>query len=146
VDARHHHVVGVSAPICAGKALQLERVARNLLRGADMRPLAHVEERTVAIERQRIEMLFVEEFDRVFALVRLFHVAESRERGVARQLFMVEALALLEDLAHALLDLREILFGERRRQYEVVVKAVLDRRTEAERGTGPQLEYRLRQH
>jgi hypothetical protein len=32
VDARHHHVVRIAAPIRAGNALQLERVARNLLR------------------------------------------------------------------------------------------------------------------
>src|SRR4029453_2271068 len=49
-----------------------------------------------------------------------------------------EALALLDDLAHALLDALQILGPERLVDVEVVVEAVLDRRADAPLGPGEQ--------
>ena len=45
VDARHHHVVGVAAPVGAGNAAQLEGISGDVFRGIHMGAFAHVEER-----------------------------------------------------------------------------------------------------
>jgi hypothetical protein len=52
----------------------------------------------------------------------------------------------VDDFAHPLLDLREILGGERLFPREIVVEAVLDRRAEGDLGAGEQLLHRLREH
>ncbi len=57
-----------------------------------------------------------------------------------------EALRLLDDLAHALLDRLEVVGAERLGHVEVVVEAVLDRRADPELGVGVQLLHGLRQH
>ena len=58
----------------------------------------------------------------------------------------VEALALLDDLAHRGLDLREVLGHERGLDVEVVVEAVLDRRADAELRVGEELLHGLGHH
>src|SRR4051794_25760307 len=59
---------------------------------------------------------------------------------------MGEPLALLDDLAHAGLDLLEVIGCERPRYVEVVVEAVGDRRADAELRLGEQVLDRLREH
>ena len=112
----------------------------NFLRGVYVRPFAHVEERAVAIERQRLQVLLVEQF---LARTRACTVRSSRVKRCERRLragrsSRSKRWPLLQDLAHALLELREVLLGERRAQDEVVVQPVLDRRPETERRTRPQ--------
>ena len=58
----------------------------------------------------------------------------------------LEALVLLDDLAHPGLDLLEVLGHERGLHVEVVVEAVLDRRADAELRVGEQVLDRLGQH
>ena len=67
---------------------------------------------------------------------------------VGRDLVAHERLVLVDDLAHAGVDAVEVVGRERGavRQLEVVVEAVLDRRADAERGAGEQVEHRLGQH
>ena len=57
-----------------------------------------------------------------------------------------EPLAGLDDLAHPLVEVGEVLRGERPRDVEVVVEAVLDRRADAELGVRERLLHGLRQH
>jgi hypothetical protein len=65
-----------------------------------------------------------------------------------RDLVAQERLVLVDDLAHAGVDAIEVVGREGGpvRQVEVVVEAVLDRRADAERGVGEQVEHRLGQH
>ena len=74
-------------------------------------------------------------------------VGLGRELGagvVVGDLAAHERLPLLDDLLHLLLDGGEIVGGERRRDVEVVVEAVLDRRPDAQPGVRVQLLHRLR--
>ena len=57
-----------------------------------------------------------------------------------------EPLPLLDDLLHLLLELGQVLRGERRGHVEVVVEAVLDRRADAQLRVREQLLHRLREH
>src|SRR4029453_14446361 len=57
-----------------------------------------------------------------------------------------EALALLDELAHALLDPVQVLGPERLGDVEVVIEAVLDRRPDAQPGPGEQVLDGLGEH
>ena len=57
-----------------------------------------------------------------------------------------EPLTGLDDLAHPLVEVGQVLRGERPRDVEVVVEAVLDRRADAELGVRERLLHGLRQH
>ena len=109
-----------------------------------MRPFAHIEERPAPVERQTVEAVFLDKFGGIFALVRLLHLVESRERVVHREVFAVEPLALLENAPHALLKLREVGFGDRSGENEVVVQAILDGWSEAQRGARTHVQHGLR--
>jgi hypothetical protein len=79
-------------------------------------------------------------------LVRL--VGEHLEGLVGGQLGPHERLVVIDDLAHAGLDRREVVVAERApvREVEVVVEAVLDRRSDRELGAGEQLRDGLGHH
>ena len=79
-------------------------------------------------------------------LVRL--VGEQRQRVVERQLVADEALVVLDDLAHPLLDALERLLveGLAAGQVEVVVEAVGDRRTDRVLRAREELRHRLGEH
>ena len=87
-----------------------------------------------------------DQFRPVLPLVRLAHFLDALQRLGGREVFLVKALALLDDLPHAPFELREIRLGQRLAQEEVVVEAVLDGRTETQGGAGTQLQHRLRKH
>ena len=106
VDARHHRVVGVAAPIGARDRAQLERALGESAGVVDVRPVAHVEEGAVRVEGEPVEALLLEELHRVLALVGLAHLLEPGQRFGPRQLFALERLPLLDDLLHPLLDAR----------------------------------------
>ena len=57
-----------------------------------------------------------------------------------------EGLALVDDPLHDLLELLEVIGGERVLDVEVVVEAVADRRPDAEPGLGVDLLHRLGEH
>ena len=57
-----------------------------------------------------------------------------------------EQLAVLDDLAHPLLERLQIIRGERLGDIEVVVEAVRDRRPDSELGVGKHVLHRLREH
>ncbi len=75
-------------------------------------------------------------------------VGEDVEGLVGSDLRAHERLVLLDDLAHTGLDGGEVAVGKRRStgQLEVVVEAILDRRSDRELGAGEQLGHRLRHH
>ena len=142
VDARQHRPVGIAAPIGAGDFHQLERVA-DLARRGHMRPAAEIEPIALGIE---LDLLVggngVEQFD----LERLALLLEQIPRRLARDCLFGERLVARDDLAHALLDRREILGRERRVAKEIVIETVLDHRADGDLRTRPQRLHRLRQH
>ena len=108
-------------------------------------PLAEVDEPVLLIDRHVRLAAPRQEVD-LIDLVALIARGEELARGVDVEHRPLERRTLLDDLAHRGLDRREVLFGERPRQLEVVVEAVLDRRAESEPRPREQLLNGLRQH
>ena len=73
-------------------------------------------------------------------------VRESLQGVVAFQLLTQERLVLPDEIAHALLDPREVVGRERLVEIEVVVEAVLDGRADRVPRSGEQVAHRLRHH
>ena len=146
IDSRHHHVPGVTPPVGAGNAAQLERVAGDDRGSVHVRAVAHVEEGAVAIEGETLQAFVLHQLLGVLPLVGLSHFVESPERFPNRHLLPVEALPLLQNPAHALLKLGKVLFGEWLAEKEVVVEAIRDGRTETQRGTLAHVQHRLGHH
>ena len=155
VDPLQAGVVLVAAPVRRRAAGELER--RNVARGRDVRPAAQIAPNTFAgtgievvvggqfvaadFHHLGIAGLVVDELELVRLVGELF----------ARLLFGLvdaagEQLAVLDDLAHPLLERLQILGGERLGHVEVVVEAVGDRRPDPELGVGKHVLHRLRQH
>ena len=86
--------------------------------------------------------------DRVdqFDLERLALGLEKALRLLARDHSFHERLVARDDLAHALLDCREVLGGERLGAVEVVIEAVLDHRSDGDLGIGPERLHRVGEH
>ncbi len=167
VDALQLRVLLVAAPVGAAGAHQLERrdlpgrrqvraaaqvlpaqlqrgrlevVVDGELRAADLDGLASVAGYAAARAVSRHAALEADQLQ----LVRL--VRQLAARLVVADHAAAEELALLDDLPHLLLDLLQVLGGERLGHVEVVVEAVLDRRPDAELGLREQVLHRLRQH
>ena len=142
VDARQHRLGRIAAPIGAGDFHQPERVADLAGRG-HVRPAAEVGPLALAIELQLlIGGNGVDQLD----LERFALLLEEALRLLARDDGLRERLVAGDDLAHALLDRREILGRERLVAEEVVVEAVLDHRADRHLRAGPQRLHRLGQH
>src|SRR5260370_10169703 len=78
-----------------------------------------------------------------FGLVFLTDRFEEGDRLVARPYLARDLLVALDDLAHARLELRQILGGERRVTGEIVIEAGLGRRAERDLDVGIELLRRL---
>ncbi len=144
VDALQLGVVRIAAPVGPGHLGQLECGAE-LAGRRQMRPQAHVEpvlalpvDRQLLIRRQAVA-----------DPLRLEHLAgllEMPDRDFMRPHLAGDRQVALDDLAHLLLDLFEVGFGERQFARKVVVEAHLGRRAEGDLRPGKQLLHRLRQH
>ncbi len=159
VDALETGIVLVAAPIGGGAAGELER--RDVLGGGDVRTAAQIGPDLLA--GARIEVVVDRQFlaadlHDLGVLVqgavsgRLLADQLELERLVLQFLACVvqalddaagEPLRPLDDLLHALLELRQVLGSEGAVDLEVVVEAVLDRGTDAELGLGELLLHRL---
>ncbi|AIY17733.2 Serine phosphatase RsbU, regulator of sigma subunit [Pimelobacter simplex] len=158
VDALELLVLLVAAPVGRGAAHQLER--RDPLGGGQVRPPAEVLPGHLALAVDVVVDGQLAGADLgARTLGRIGGVALEADQldlvGLVGQLDegvlvggdpAVEALVLLDDLAHRGLELDQVLGDERGRHVEVVVEAVLDRRADAELGVGEDLLHGLRQH
>ena len=139
VYALEHGVARIAAPIGAGQLHQLEGHGELAGRG-QMRPPAEVDEPALTVER---DLLALRQALDDLGLVELALVLEERDRLVPVPDLAADRLVALDDLAHAPLDLLEVLGREGRRAGEIVVKAVLDRRPDGHLGVGVELLDRL---
>ena len=121
VDPRQLRVLLVAAPVGAGERGELERLDRR--RGLQVRAAAEVGEVALRVERDRA-LGGVDELD----LVRLALGREALAGLVGRDLLALPGPALGELALHLGLDRLEVVVVDRRRELEVVVEAVLDRR------------------
>src|SRR4029453_3618160 len=121
VDARQLRVLLVPAPVGACEARQLDRLDR--LRVLEVRAAAKVGEVALRIEGD-VAFSRVDELD----LVDLALLVEKLLCVVRRDFLALLGAALLELAPDLRLDLLERVLADRRRELEVVVEAVLDRR------------------
>ena len=137
VDALEHLILLVAAPVGTGNVHQLEGILLDLLRTLDMRPAAQVRERVVLVDRDLrlfperiavfVEAAFFQAFDE-FQLVGL--VGKDLLGFLRREDRLFELMLALDDLAHPLFDLLQVLRCEVARQVEIIIETVLDRRTD----------------
>ncbi len=151
IDALEHLVVLIAAPVGTGNRHQLERILLDLLRVFHVRPAAQVRERVVLVDRDFrlflqwiaifIEAAFFETFDQ-FQFIGL--VGKDFLRFISRENRLLELVLALDDLAHPLFDLLQILRREVARQVKVIVKTVLDRGADRVLGLGEHFQHSLR--
>ncbi|OIQ70168.1 hypothetical protein GALL_482220 [mine drainage metagenome] len=134
VDPLELGVAMVAAPIGAGQLGQLEGLAHMLGRG-QVRTQAQVLPLTLAIDRDR---LGVGQVGDDLGLVGLADLIEVGDGHVAVPDLAHDLLVAIDDLLHALFDLGQSIQAERRVAGEVVIEAVLDRRTYGHLGPGEQ--------
>ena len=138
VDAGQLLVVLVAAPVGTGEPGQLERLDR--LRVLKVRAAAEVGEITLGIQRD-VPFGGVDELD----LVRLVLGGEARLCFIARDLLAGPHATFLQLALDLVLDRREVGLGDRLRELEVVVEAVLDRRADRDLHAGVEPAHRLGQ-
>ncbi len=139
VDALQHRLLLIAAPVGAGDAQQLHAGGVDLPGALDVRPAAQVGEGAVAEDRDlrllinhRPVLVLSPGFQSgdQLELVRL--VGEHAAGVVARECLALKGMVLVDDLAHTRLERLQVLRGQRARELEVVVEAVVDRRTDGD--------------
>jgi len=122
-------------------------------RARTLKPALTPEERARMQQRQAIELaLAVERNGFVrrnagndFGFVLLAHALEELDRLVARHELALNRKILLRDFLHALLDGGEVALGEWPLVREVIIKTVLDDRSNRDLRLGEQLLHGLRE-
>src|ERR1041384_4033297 len=120
VDAGEHRVVAVAAPVGARDLPQLYGAphladAGHVRAGAEVEPVALPVDLDLLIRRDRVDQLDLEA---------LAHAGEGVLRLPARPHLLGEGFVARDDLAHLLLDCREVLRGERLVAEEVIIETV----------------------
>src|SRR6478672_12207171 len=95
-----------------------------------MWPPAQVDELAMTVEAQRrvFAQIVIDVLDFEF----LAHVAAERSALGSRSLEPLERLGRFDDFLHLCFDAWEVSFGNRGRRMDVVIEAVISRRTESE--------------
>jgi hypothetical protein len=153
VDARQHFVVLVAAPISPGDGHELDSRRVDLARRLHVRTAAQVRERIGLVKGnlrfliQRISVLvraaFFQSFDE-FDFVGL--VLENLACFFGRDNLLHEWVASGDDLAHTLFDFLQVFQGDGLGQIEIVIEAVLDRRSDGVLRLRIELKHGLRHH
>ncbi len=140
VDPLQHRVLLVPAPVGAGGGEELEGL--DLAGRGHVRAAAEIEEVALPVDRDGGRGEAAQDLH----LERLAPLLEERDGALPRHLLARERVVGLHDLAHGVLDAREILGRERLRLQEVVVEAVLDRGADGDLHLGEEPLHRLRHH
>ena len=140
VDALQHLPLRVAAPIRAGGVRQLEVLEAR--RVGHVRAATEIDERTVGVRR---DDLVVAQLGEPLELERIVGepLAAPRARFTSSR---TNGYFSADDLPHLVLERGEVLGRERLVDLEVVVEAVVDRRTEADLRVGTQAPHGRRQH
>src|SRR6266702_4076312 len=143
VDALQHRVLRIASPVGAGDVHELDRPEP--AGGRAMRPEAEVDPRPMLVEGERLRPLggdVLHDLD----LELLALLLEEADRVVHRDLLALEREVGLDLVGDGLLDLRQVVGGEGLLAGEVVVEAVLHRRSDRDLGVGVEPLHRARQH
>ena len=139
VDALEHRVLLVPLPVGAGRVRQLEDPEAPGRR--HMRPAAQIDELSLAVAGDAFTL---RQLAGDLDLQRIVLALEDPDRLGDRHLPALDLQVLRDDLPHLGLDPLEVLGSEGTRRQEVVVVAVLDRRSDADLDLGEEPLDRLR--
>ena len=142
VQALELGVLLVAAEIRAGDLEQLDAAGLHVPRAHHMGAGAEVHELAVLEEADGLALGDVAQALDLEGLALALEVGQRLLAGLDR---LLEDLVLLGDLAHLLLDLREIVWGEAVLQFEVVVEALFGGRPDVQQRIGPEPQDRCRQ-
>ena len=139
VDARQHRLRGIAAPVGARHLHQLDGRAdlagrRHVRTTAEIEPVALPIDRDALISGNRLNEFDLEGFADLF---------EIRDRLVAAPFLAHDRFVARDDLAHLLLDRRQVLGRKGRLAPEIVIEAVLDHRPDGDLRAGKQLLHGL---
>ena len=142
VDTLQLGVVRVAAPVGAGHLHQFEAVAE-LAGGGQVRAPAQVDEIALAVQGH---LLVGGQVADDLGLELLALLEEEGDRFVAVPDFTADVFVTAHDLLHALFDRTQVVRGKGRFPVEVVIKAVLDGRTDGHLGVREQFLHRFGHH
>src|SRR5690606_34000227 len=145
--------VFVAAPVSPGGRLEGhgERVGFNVLRVGDVRPAAQVGKGVLRVDRELagrlcdLAAVFVyPAIDQIINQLQLVGLILEKLAGfLGADLAHGEGVRLAHDGLHASLDPLQVFLGQRARQVEVVIKAVLDGRADGDFRVGKSLQNGL---
>ena len=142
VDALELGILGIATPVGASDLGQLEGIA-DLARGGHVWAAAEIGPCALRVD---LEVLArwngVDQLD----LEQLALALEEGLRLVAAPHLLGEGRVAGDDLAHLLLDLRQVVRVERLGLGKIIIEAVLDHGADGDLGAGPQLLYGFGQH
>ncbi len=138
VDALEHRVLLVPLPVRPGGVGQLEDP--ELSRGGDVRAAAEIDEFSLPVAG---DALADRDAARDLDLQVVLLLLEDRDRFFDRHVHPLDRQVFADDLAHLGLDRGQIFRREGARRVEVVVVAVLDRRTDPDLDVGKEALDRL---
>ena len=141
IDTLQHLILRVTTPVSASDRHQLECL--HLTGGLHMRARTEIREIPLFVERDRL--LFRQIFDQHDLVVLAFSL-EILERLFARQHLLHQRNIFLRDLRHFLLDRCEILLAEDMVRIQIIVEAIIDRRSDSKLHTREQMLNRLCHH
>ena len=142
VEALELGVLLVASEIGAGDFQELDTPGFDVAGAHHVRACAQVHELAVLEEADGFPLGDVAHALHLEGLPLAFEVGQGLGAGFDR---LLEDLVLLGDLAHLLLDLREIVGGEAVLQFEVIVETLFGGRPDVQQRVGPEPQYRGRQ-
>ena len=140
IDALQHFIAVVAAPIGSGHFHQLEML--KLAGGRHMRAATQVFEGSLSVQR---DVFVGGNAGDDFSLVMLAQPLEIIDGFVARQHPTHHWLVFDSQFGHLFFNGYQVLGGERPLVTEIIIKAVLDHRTDGDLGVGKQLLDRVGQ-
>ena len=140
VDALQHRPLFVTPPVGAGRGGEFEGFDH--ARSRQMRPPAEVFKTRVMVKRYPVILDVLKELD--FVRVILGTIVVNGFLSVSD--LTGKGSIFLDNLGHALFNTRQVVWGKRPGNVEIVIPAFLDWRPDGRLGLGEQLHHRLRHH
>ncbi len=141
VDTLQHFVFAVAAPVSAGGFLQFEMVAETHVR--HVRAAAHVDVFFVVIQARTIVMADVLIQDRHF--IDFAALSEGVTGFLPADLLLDDVVILIGQLVHPLFQQIQVFLRQGAVDVHVIIKTVVDHRTDRHFGIRPQLLDRMTQ-
>ena len=141
VNSLEHLALHIASPVGPCYALQLHSL--DLSGASHMRSCTEIYKISLLIERN--DFVLRQVFNQLH-LVILVLVSHELDGFLPRQLEAFQRIVGLDHLLHFLLDLQKVLIVELMLHIKVIIKSVIDRRSDSQLGIRPQFLHRLCQN